>query len=204
MSADPLSPAARLAVPACGGPGKDHPCRMKCKVATLYIDDRGMFDDRYLRRWPLSGCGSHLSDVDRALLEAIELYEGLADNVGRQLREARVTALLEPCHHRPQDQDPPVCWSWFREDRGPRPTDLASLERWQRGACAACGSVEALSIDHDHWCGMVRGFLCWTCNGGTGSPGGPAQDGPLGCYRQRHPAGHFGLKIPYTSGMAVR
>lgn len=35
----------------------------------------------------------------------------------------------------------------------------------QQGHCAACGVVaEELHLDHDHQTGVLRGFLCRSCN----------------------------------------
>lgn len=68
----------------------------------------------------------------------------------------------------------PACWSWpiaskphipFR-----RPDDIARfvfdwLEEWQGDACAICGrSGGATVTDHCHLTGIVRGFLCTSCN----------------------------------------
>jgi len=45
--------------------------------------------------------------------------------------------------------------------------DRARLEKLQARRCAGCGSKQqsqALSLDHDHGSGLVRGLLCDRCN----------------------------------------
>lgn len=32
------------------------------------------------------------------------------------------------------------------------------------GRCAVCADETELLLDHDHWTGLVRGFLCPRCN----------------------------------------
>jgi len=56
--------------------------------------------------------------------------------------------------------------------------DYKQLLQEQEGRCAICrqietalyrdGSVKALSVDHDHKTGKVRGLLCLHCNQGLG------------------------------------
>lgn len=49
---------------------------------------------------------------------------------------------------------------------------FADMLSTQRGKCAICGgtnaSERALSIDHDHRTGSIRGLLCSNCNVGLG------------------------------------
>lgn len=48
---------------------------------------------------------------------------------------------------------------------------LASMKEAQQNACAICGTVRSLFIDHDHQTGKVRGLLCMPCNVGLGKMG---------------------------------
>ena len=42
---------------------------------------------------------------------------------------------------------------------------LAPLEQiWGDGCCAACGANDCVVLDHDHGSGLVRGYLCRSCN----------------------------------------
>ena len=98
----------------------------------------------------------------------------------------------------------PACWRW-------KPPTDATMERvrkmfspehwesidelekrrllmavWQRERCAVCGrkSYGSLDTDHDHETGLVRGYLCRSCNTVEGFGGGLI----FAKYRERCPA----------------
>ena len=54
----------------------------------------------------------------------------------------------------------PACMTWELPPRG------TSMREWQRGRCAGCGLHDASLVeDHSHETGLVRGYLCRSCNG---------------------------------------
>lgn len=62
----------------------------------------------------------------------------------------------------------PACWTW------PLPTEaelvagdaLLHVAVWQADRCAVCGINTPYSFvtDHDHETGLIRGYLCRSCN----------------------------------------
>lgn len=95
----------------------------------------------------------------------------------------------------------PACWSW------PLPTGIPSagdatalrfLQDWQASRCALCGiHGQPLVCDHDHESGLVRGYLCRSCNVAEGQVGENA-DGKIGRYQRRSPAVLLNLTIIYV------
>ena len=51
---------------------------------------------------------------------------------------------------------------------GVGPEDFYKILDSQCGRCAICGEITALSIDHCHVTGRVRGLLCLKCNNAIG------------------------------------
>lgn len=94
----------------------------------------------------------------------------------------------------------PACWSW------PEPTEFPgaedSLERWQAvidwqaGRCAACGRPGPLVEDHDHYTGLVRGWLDRGCNTAEGMAHISGREFWFQ-YRERNPASIWRLKADY-------
>lgn len=46
--------------------------------------------------------------------------------------------------------------------------EVDALVREQGGVCPICGREGPEHVDHDHVIGLVRGVLCFNCNGGLG------------------------------------
>jgi hypothetical protein len=53
--------------------------------------------------------------------------------------------------------------------------EVSELIAGQGGVCAICGRPDPEHVDHDHATGVIRGILCFNCNGGLGQFG----DDPL-------------------------
>lgn len=75
--------------------------------------------------------------------------------------------------------------------------DDGVLARWQDGRCAICGKVRDLVCDHDHATGLVRGWLCQSCNAREGANEDP--DTIFARYRERPPSAILGLTIRYLN-----
>jgi Recombination endonuclease VII len=58
--------------------------------------------------------------------------------------------------------------SYIKRTFGLTPAEYDALFAAQDGLCAICGTRAAVHIDHDHATGLIRGALCFGCNGGLG------------------------------------
>jgi hypothetical protein len=104
---------------------------------------------------------------------------------------------LRYASERPDARDP-ACWLWplpsswaFRDEE-----EAEEFLKWWNHLCAICESRHDLVCDHDHRTGLVRGYLCASCNTREGHAG---NDGAFGKYRERNPASILGIKIRYYS-----
>jgi hypothetical protein len=70
-----------------------------------------------------------------------------------------------------------------------------ALALWQDGRCAICGKVRDLVCDHDHETGLVRGWLCRSCNTTEGTNHEPGTI--FARYRERPPAAIIGVTARY-------
>lgn len=71
------------------------------------------------------------------------------------------------------------------------------LARWHDGRCAICGRASDLVCDHDHQTGLVRGWLCRSCNAREGANRQPGTI--FARYRECHPAAILGLTVRYLN-----
>lgn len=90
----------------------------------------------------------------------------------------------------------PACWTWGVPAQ---PVTAEAWFEWHGDRCAICGSSTrgALVEDHDHQTGMVRGYLCRSCNTMEGLR--QSTDDVFAKYRQRHPASIAGYVAQYVS-----
>lgn len=105
----------------------------------------------------------------------------------------------------------PACWSWVVTDE--IRTDLAASEAadslaenvnlfcrgmraFDHGCCAICGQLGNEVQDHDHETGLVRGWLCRSCNTREGMYPCGGND-VFARYRRWHPYKMLGLQHRY-------
>jgi hypothetical protein len=118
----------------------------------------------------------------------------------------------------PVRDEPPACWSWsIPEDLHERaaahltsfaprtrarlgdPDELLAyvrLQLWHEERCALCGKKSGRLVDdHDYETGLMRGFLCRSCNTREGQS--RDRSGCFADYRSRPPAVILGVRVPY-------
>ena len=99
--------------------------------------------------------------------------------------------------------DDPICWLWPAPESCTFP-DAYTAERflrWWNRACAICEDEGGLVEDHDHETGLVRGYLCRSCNTQEGYAGqlpGEPED-MFAKYRRRNPATILGIEAYYSN-----
>jgi hypothetical protein len=175
-------------VTQCGRPTKKGTtCTIARMAAWEWVADR---------RYEALACHVHATPRERAEFAAIAAE--FATSVDRHIAAVH--------------QSMPVdCWSWpvSGDDRrraaeaqaceDPRVArDLAwgLLADWQGGRCAIC-SRRSEFLDHSHKTGLVRGWLCRSCNIGEGFTDIPG--GHFERYRMKNPASILGIEIRYYS-----
>jgi hypothetical protein len=94
----------------------------------------------------------------------------------------------------------PACWRWPLPDpecirRLSQDDRWDFMDTWQKGRCAVCGRKTHRTVtDHDHSTGLVRGFLCYSCNTYESHGGQLAFDR----YRHVNPASVCGVEFLYA------
>ena len=71
--------------------------------------------------------------------------------------------------------------------------DSEELRDWQQWRCAMCNAFGELQCDHDHQTGVVRGYLCRSCN--------CCAENYLPWCTGTTPAGRYGLVELYRSSV---
>lgn len=111
----------------------------------------------------------------------------------RHMTAGDVTVLGVLGTYRPHGPAIPACMRWGA------PEELGSqraLIRWQADRCAICGFTQGrLLLDHCHDSGLIRGYLCGSCNSAEGHDNDPT--GILDAYRYNPPAVIVGWTAAY-------
>lgn len=90
-----------------------------------------------------------------------------------------------------------VLWQLERAADSIADDGAGALALWQDGRCAICGKVRDLVCDHNHETGLVRGWLCQSCNTAEGTNREP--DTIFARYRERPPAAILGVTARYLN-----
>jgi hypothetical protein len=73
------------------------------------------------------------------------------------------------------------------------------MAEMHKDRCAICGRrCMQLRKDHDHATGLIRGWLCPSCNTSEGCDHG--NEGIFAKYRERNPATMCGVRVEYVGG----
>ena len=92
----------------------------------------------------------------------------------------------------------PACWSWPLPQRLPNGRFGIGLSEWHDGRCAMCDLGGGGNVcDHDHETGLIRGYLCPSCNVREGMDFGRSRG--WANYRLRPPAVILGVELVYVS-----
>lgn len=148
-------------------------------------------------------CHRHLTDAEQAAVsEAYQHQQEGADLSSLLGQFAPGSGIseepLQVRHDRIAKMDP-ACWTWPAPESCTFPDENTArrfLRWWHNGMCAICGASEHgdLVCDHDHETGLVRGYLCQSCNLLEARG-----EGRFTKHRQRNPATILGIQIRYYS-----
>lgn len=163
---------ARRESPRCERPNKSGTTCQGTRVAVAY----GALD-------VAPACNRHLTDQERAEIAHVE---------ARWQQELQA-AYPEIMRLVPLDTQDPACWTW--EVQG-------DLWDFHRGRCATCGAQRVQLVeDHDHDTGLIRGYLCRSCNGREGTAT-RYDDHIWSRYRRRNPASILGIVERYIDPLS--
>jgi hypothetical protein len=162
---------------------------------------------------PVQSCAAHLRGPEREFYDAAKAAMAAREEAS----EARFRAAKPACWSWPVPDDLDT-WEAPQEfsvgpgefevpqsvaddlmaiDRTPEGRARALLSWWQDGRCAVCG-VRGMHLaeDHDHVSGLVRGYLCRSCNTREGL-NREENASPFARYRVKHPTTILGLELRY-------
>lgn len=128
--------------------------------------------------------------------EFADIFIGAAERQAAGSDPAAVAELARL--HEIHDQRDPVCWLWPAPANCSFPDDgtAAQFLHWWNRDCAICGAPGLdLVEDHDHATGLVRGWLCRSCNIQEGKSDVPVYRK----YRERPPAVILGIRVRYAN-----
>ena len=123
------------------------------------------------------------------------------DGMRSECKDCACAATRAQQHAKPPRAAAKIKCSWLKYRYGLSPGQYTSMMTSQNACCAICGRHQsvlkkALSVDHNHITGRVRGLLCQGCNATLGYIGdSPERAFKLAEYLTRQPPGEA-LYVP--------
>ncbi|WP_233510283.1 endonuclease VII domain-containing protein [Actinomadura craniellae] len=127
--------------------------------------------------------------------------KSIAEFGRNRAEKSGLTAYCKPCHNKVTVEiknrvHGSVRNYLFKYRYGITVEEVDKISRRQGGICVICLREPALHVDHDHQTGLVRGLLCFGCNGGLGQ----FQDE---AWRLRRAAGYLDGRLTHFQHMEL-